>query len=177
MTITKSFRGIILQIPTSTRTPKDDQERAKKHRVAEHRNAPVVENILFSNIVNQAHQPIWLYLQDGAVAKAIRNIHFSDMEMRGSSTSVVKGTTEMLPENITFSNIRVEIEPEETVYSDEAALAFYCENARDISFTNIRVSGENSTKAGEPLIRCVNVDELEVQGLKNRTTHESLRED
>ncbi len=177
LTITKSFRGIIFQIPASAGVPRNDQEQAIIRQAIEHYNVPVVENILFSNIVNQAHQPIWIYLQDGAVAKAIRNIHFSDMEMRGSSASVVKGTTEMLPENITFSNIRVEVEPEETVYSDEAALAFYCENARDISFTNIRVSGENSAKADEPLIRCVNVDELEVKGLKNRTAHESLRED
>ncbi|MFA5864087.1 MAG: glycosyl hydrolase family 28 protein [Phycisphaerae bacterium] len=174
LTITKSFRGIILQIPTVEWLPKHDQERLRDSGAMNKANLPVIENILFSNIIIEAFQPIWIYLQDGAAAKSISNIHFSDMELRGSAASVFKGSKKAPLQNITLTNIGVRIDADSKLHTDEHALAFYCADAEDIAFRNVRISSEGVVKANEPTIRSARVKNLQINNLNNRTKNTDI---
>src|SRR5690606_19203701 len=98
LTISDSRRGIICQVPIPEETP-------EKNVSATSNPGPIVENIRFSNIRLSAQRPIWFRVSEGARARYIGNLRFENLEICGSTPSLIEGNHEFRFANVVFENI------------------------------------------------------------------------
>lgn len=95
--ITKTFRGIGIELPSSSLTPTDYG-----------REATVVEDISLSNITmtDIITYPIYIIINADpkTKAEAIRNIHFSNMQVTGAHFPYLHGREDCVLQNFVFDN-------------------------------------------------------------------------
>lgn len=169
LTIYDSRRGIICQIPSPEQTP-------EKNMTATHiANGPVVENVVFSNIRIEARQPIWFYISDTTPADRLRNIRFENIDMQGSTPSVIRGSPKVPVQNFVMKNIRCELIDGERVFAYpeslcESVLAFAFENVQRLVMENVLFCGDNTTYPSDlPLVTLNEVQSITKQEWVNDT--------
>ncbi len=88
---------------------------------------------------------------------ALRNMHFSDVIVRGApAAGYMLGLEEMPIENVTFTNINIDAEK-----------GFSCTDGKNITFHDMRIN----TKKGPALI-CENIVGLEIEGFQTLAPHD-----
>lgn len=171
LTIIDSRRGIICQVPTLNETPeKNSNIRRPPHP------GPIVENIRFSNIRIEATRPIWFRISEDALARHVSNVRFENIEMIGSTPSLIQGNKNAKMRNFVFENIRLKVTdgrqlltyPEET----SEALALICTQCENISIRNFRIEGEHPEIPAEtPLLHFDTVEGVSLVSIENQTRH------
>jgi hypothetical protein len=175
ISISNSRRGIICQIPTPKVLLADAETDYLDNPKHTGISVPVVENIRFQNISIKAQQPIWFYLEDGAIAHRVANIRFENLELEGSTASVFKGNAETHLENISLHNIQSVIKNEKTFWGSsadlpETALGFEVAYCHNLQASNFIVEGQNEAKGSEaPIFFIQRSSEIYVSQLINRT--------
>lgn len=173
LTIINSRRGIICQVPTLDETP----ERNSNIKRPPH-PGPIVENIRFSNIRIEAVRPIWFRISNEALARHVSNVRFENIEMIGTTPSLIQGNKNAKMRNFVFENIRLKVtdgkqlltSPEQT--SD--ALALICTHCENITIRNLRVEGEHpGIPSDTPLLHFDAVEGISLCSIENVTRHPS----
>ena len=141
ITIAKSCRGIICQIPLPAETPERNTQTLTNL-------GPVVENVRFSNIKIEARLPLWFRISEGSRARSIGNITFENLDIAGSTPSIFQGNSETFLKNLSFNNMRMRIvDGEPCLGADEMpckAAALIVANCENLSVRNLVVEGSNS---------------------------------
>ena len=106
LTIRDSVCGIGLLLPAGG---------SRKKTPDQGREATLVENMLFSNIVMDRvyARPVYVHItgDTNTQVSAIRNLRFDNMSARGLMHPVVSAPREGIVSDVTFSNCRFEIDP------------------------------------------------------------------
>ncbi len=103
LVIYDSSKGVSIDLPTySFRNPQDASNDYG-------REATEIENIFFSHIrMNKVYFPVYAHISENTevMAKAIHNIHFSDMQVESLYAPFFQGRADCPIEDVTFSNCR-----------------------------------------------------------------------
>ena len=162
--IRNSRRGIVMHIPSLSCTPKRD----RKYIIKDIKQ-PIVENLLFSNMIVEANQPVFLYLDEDSVAESLRNIMFSNMHIEGISASVICGNKTVPIKNVGFHNIRMILKNGDLMPTDFPVQALYCREVHDLEFDSLKICGSHLSKPNRPAVICERVDTLKVNSFYNET--------
>jgi len=166
--IRNSPRGIILQIPSLSGMPKHDQERIARLNISKFFSKPVVENLLFSNMIVEANQPIWLYLDEDSVAESLQNIMFSNMRIEGISASAICGNKRAPIKNISFHNVQMKVKDGDPMHTDFPAQTLYCRDVNDMEFNGLKICGSHLSKPGRSAVICERANTI-INGFQNKT--------
>ncbi len=169
LTISESRRGIICQVPIPEETP-------EKHLSHLNQPGPIVENIRFSNIRISAQRPIWVRVSEGARARYVGNLRFENLEICGSTPSLIEGSRDFRFANVVLENISFCVKegplllnaPESGVRG-AALIVTHCDN---LVVRNVTVAGEHPDYPLEtPALYFEEVDGLQVSEVQNRSAY------
>lgn len=169
VTIYKSCRGIICQIPLPAETPERNTQTLTNL-------GPIVENIRFSNIKIEARLPIWFRVSEGSRARNIGNITFENLDITGSTPSILQGNSATSIKNLSFNNIRLHIIDGEPCLNPSEipckAAAFIIANCENLSIRNLVVDGSNKEISDDtPLLYIENTPNFEAERIVNRSCY------
>ena len=154
-------------------------------------HGPSIENILFQNIVMDTRAAMFLWIGDTAASPGcIRNVRFADMLATTERGCHIGGSRTIPMEGLSFSNVKLTVRGDDMDdgFAEEVPYpygvwghwatrgiphAFYCRNARDLEFHNVRVDWKNTGGSWLSAVRCENVDTLDINGLTARQAPDS----
>jgi polygalacturonase len=119
LTIT-SNNGILIQNP-------------KRYLLEDPRRADV-HDILFSHVVlNCAHVPIMVLVEEGIALKRLSDFSFTDFRIQSGDPIQVIGSSETIIRDVRFSEVVIETSGED---------AINCRNCENVTFSNVTMSNE-----------------------------------
>lgn len=168
----------------------------------QHRDGGLLENVLFSNIVIETRllsgpwwgkaEPIYvtsLPRDDETELGTVRNVRFSNVIARGESGVLVYGSEDATIKNLTFDDVRLEINggekahltggnfdlqptSAETPIFEHDVPGVHCEGVSDLELDGVAVEwGADLPEYFSHGIQCIDVEGLEVIGFDGRQAH------
>lgn len=143
------------------------------------RHGPTIENILFSNLVMDVQQPVFMWITDHAVAPGgIRNIRFNQILATGQAGIYLRGSPSLPVEDIQFSgmSLRLTGEMDDALAGSEPLPSYfwgawkskgiphalYGRHIRGLVLDQVRVKWDHISGAWQSALRLEEVRELDL---------------